>query len=62
MLVYRTDKYKKLKAEVEKHSKKCKFLVSNLILCNFIKYGIYSIYQDNLSYHYKVCVTLSNLQ
>jgi predicted CDP-diglyceride synthetase/phosphatidate cytidylyltransferase len=27
LLVYRTDKYKKLKAEVEKHSKKCK-------LCN----------------------------
>ena len=23
LLVYRTDKYKKLKAEAEKHSKKC---------------------------------------
>lgn len=25
MLVYRTDKYKRLKAEVEKQSKKCKY-------------------------------------
>ncbi len=33
LLIYRTEKYKKLTAEVEKHSKKCEFLPQLPSLC-----------------------------
>lgn len=48
LMVYRTEKYQKLKAEVEKQSKKCKFLLKLLYSRKYITKIWYKI-KNNLS-------------
>lgn len=43
LMVYRTEKYQKLKAEVEKQSKKCKFLY---VLSYPLMFSCQKIYQS----------------
>lgn len=43
LMVYRTEKYQKLKAEVEKQSKKCKFLY---VLSDPLMFSCQKIYQS----------------
>ena len=47
LLVYRTDKYKKLTAEVEKDSKKCEFTSLDLKYCSLLT-SMYCVCQDKV--------------